>query len=162
MKKVLGRLLTFTTVILMIALTAGISVYSHYCTCTSNQKLSVLVYQGCSDNHCSDSETHKADVSCCATTENPDHGYDAICYAHDCCITEEKVVQITSEYQPSTIRLLPLPLHLPSNQTFILAFNPDFQPKEPFGIDQAHSPPHQSSRHLLIFLHQLRIPEPVC
>lgn len=162
MKRALSRFFAYAIVIIMIALSTGFAVYSHYCTCTSNQQLSIIVYQGCSDQHCNDFTLHKADVSCCSPAETPDNTVHGRCLADDCCITEVKVVQFTTEYQPSTMRLLPMPWQPLIYQPFVLPFVVDLQPRETYSIAQSYSPPLNSGRELLISLHQLRIPEPVC
>ncbi|MGB4206162.1 MAG: hypothetical protein WBJ84_11180 [Bacteroidales bacterium] len=157
------KVLSVFLVTLILFFTVGVSVYRHYCACTSKAIVSVFVESVCDNDHgrscCASSsgQEHK----CCSTDTSDTNGSHNSCDITGACKTETSIFQIESEYQISQEKLQKADF----TTEVLIAFDDISTYEKPVFISHSFytdtSPP-RIGREFLTSVHQLKLDIPVC
>jgi len=163
MKKLPQKISSLFLATLMLAFTAGISVYKHYCGCTNQQISSLFVEVTCSDKPLASccSTTSASPESCCSSQQGNTCEHDTACDVEDCCKTEIDIIQIESEFQVSQEKLIAADMGLLMAIVVSDIFS-DTETKLFAGSFYTDPPPPVYGRQFLTAVHQLKLDIPVC
>lgn len=158
-KKIISNLL----IVLILALTIGISVFRHYCACSNTLTTSILVEPDCisHQNHLCEHNYDASEQSCCSHIAPKATNDQEQCDASDCCKTDKKFLIIETEYQPSSFKLSEIQHYILVSLVGELLKNPADKEVKLFAI-YTDQPPPIFGRKLLTAMHQLKIEIPVC
>ncbi|MDP2424625.1 MAG: hypothetical protein U1C46_00755 [Bacteroidales bacterium] len=152
-------------IVLILALTTGISVFRHYCSCTRQSTTFLLIEATCDNAHDANAcDHHKPEnhAACCSEKGQTNSSGQDQCNPAGCCTTIKNVILLDTEYQVSHSKELEITLPyivciLPDNVSF------DSGPKELLSVLMHDDPsPPIYGRQLLTAMHQLKFDIPVC
>lgn len=157
------KILSVFLVTLILFFTIGVSVYRHYCACTSKAIVSAFIESVCDNDHgrsCCASSSEQEHKCCASDIPGTTESHNS-CDITGACKTETSIFQIESEYQVSQEKLQKVDF---ITEILIVFDNISIYEKpvlisHSFYIDT--SPP-RIGREFLISVQQLKLDIPVC